>query len=237
MRPTDDAGPARGRRPGKHTPALSAQDWDRVRRLLADLRREGRAYRYPWNSLEDDLAGAEGPLTLFGYGSLMNAASAAETVVATTGRAGPALAFGVVRVFNYVIPEGAARKYGPIDDPAARAALNVYPTDEADDVVNGVLIRVPAADLPALREREGGYDLVPVPCLDWFHPSSAPITAFALSCPDGPVGGAGRIDDSLKPHVGYLEKCLQGAASVSDEFRAMFLESTYLGGLRKRLNE
>ncbi|HEX4613198.1 MAG TPA: hypothetical protein VH092_33740 [Urbifossiella sp.] len=161
----------------------------------------------------------------------MNAASAARTVRPGTPRR-PVVAVGALRVFNYVMPAPALDRLGVPADPAARAALNAYPSSSPADVLNGVCIAVPAEDIPALRGREQGYDLRPVACLDWSSPLSPPFVGFVLSAPDAPASGHRHTDDTLTPHPEYARLCRAGATAFGPTFEAFYLTTTWLADRR-----
>jgi len=199
---------------------------DSLRRALGELAGHPR-HAYPW-------AGLEGGVRLVGYGSLLNAASAARTL--TTARRGlPIVAFGARRLFDYVMTPGAEGRYGTPPDPRARAALNVRLTGALGDAVNGLLFDVPAGDVEALRLREIDYDLEPVVCLPWQRFDESPFVAHILTCParslrqrgQAPADGSPQ-PSPLLPHPHYYQVCREGAASVSEEFLRFFLASTFL---------
>ncbi len=170
---------------------------------------------YPWTDVADGIP-------LLGYGSLMNAASAAQTLAPSRTR--PVITFGVRRVFEYDMGDMAQSRYGEAPGALTRAALNVRFTGVAADAVNGVLFDVPAADVPALRLREIDYDLQPVVCLPWEEWAAPPFVAYVLSCPPT----SSRVNARLLPQSRYAQTCRDGAASVSPTFLAAYLASTYL---------
>jgi hypothetical protein len=96
-------------------------------------------------------------------------------------------------------------------------------------ILNGRLISIDIADLPALREREKAYDLRPVACALWTaEGAQPPFTAFVLCCPPGAAVGEARVDESLMPYPPYYELCRDGAAMVSEEFLETFKRTTFL---------
>lgn len=203
---------------------LARVPWDRVRGAVGGRPR----HPYPWAGLEREAAGrGDDGILVVGYGSLMNRDSALRTLADPGSLLGPVVAFRVRRVFDYRMPEATRARYP--GGPAAAAALNVYPSDADADVVNGVLCRVPAAALPAFREREAGYDLVPVAVLPYPDLGGPPRVAHVLSCPAVSTDGLRRTAPDLTPHPDYAALCLAGARAVSDEFAALFLATTYLG--------
>ena len=124
------------------------------------------------------------------------------------------IAFGVTRVFEYEMPDHVVRKHGHLDDPNAKAALNVRPSESVDSFANGVVIKVGAKDLPALRVREAGYDLIPVPCVPWSDRDAEPVIALTLSCPVESADGIPHVRDDLNPNGPYLKNCLLAAARL-----------------------
>ena len=188
------------------------------------------AFVHPWNGLEACLReSGEGALRLVGYGSLVNAASAAMTV-SGSGLRGPTpvVAFGVRRVFNYVM-DPANSNYSRSVRPNARALLNVRKSGKMDHALNGTLLEVGLEDLPALRERESDYDLAPVACLNWGGEDRSSFIAWILVCGEGGERGKRRVDNQLLPHREYYSICREGAKSYGSEFLSAWLESTFLG--------
>lgn len=194
---------------------------ERVAAVDAAMRQAAaqRSHVYPWSTLETST------ISCIGYGSLVNSASAARTL--GPGIHPPVIAFGVRRLFNYEIDERASR-YGPPSEPAARAALNVVVTGRSTDMVNGVQFDVTPDGVPALRERERGYDLVPVACLPWDRRDAAAFVAYVLRCPEEARAGKVRVNPNIEPHYAYYRLCREGAASHGDDFLRFWLATTYL---------
>lgn len=183
-----------------------------------------RVYAYPWTDLEGEMRRDSSRILLVGYGSLLHADSARRNLDAESVRHScPVIVMGVRRVFEYVIPAGRMGQ-GP---PAV--ALNVRYTGNATDTLNGRLFRISADELAGLREREFGYDLVQVQCLEWFGSEARPFNAWLLACPGGMRDGKELLNPSLQPHRTYLQLCRDGAASISSDFAEMFEQTTFLG--------
>lgn len=208
---------------------LSTDREKKVRELMREAAGVS-AFSYPWDGLEDSLREAgDATLRLVGYGSLVNAASAAMTVSNPGVRAmRPVVAFGVRRVFNYVM-NPANSSYSPSTLPQARALLNVRVSGKIEHALNGTLLEVGLEDLPALRERESDYDLAPVVCLNWGAEHRDPFVAWILVCHEGSERGRRRVDNGLLPNRDYYEICRAGAASFGAEFLCAWLDSTFLG--------
>jgi len=181
------------------------------------------SYPYPWGSLEANLARqGRDSLALVAYGSLVNPDSAAVTLGPRSGHVRqPVVAHGVRRVFDVPIPADHPR-YGPPINPRATGVLNVRLTAAEHDAINGVLLHVAIEDLPALREREEGYDLHPVACTDWEQTGADGRVAYVLVCP------APLTDPQVEPHRRYYEVCREGAAGFGPAFLATWLDNTYL---------
>ena len=77
---------------------------DKVSKVKTLLEKNTRySTKYPWTGLEDFLEEQKKTtLKIVGYGSLINDQSAAVTV--TVRSRIPVIAFGVYRIFNYLIP-------------------------------------------------------------------------------------------------------------------------------------
>lgn len=185
---------------------------------------------HPWDGLESCLreTGAD-CLSLVGYGSLVNAASAAMTV-SSSGVRGPrpVVAFGVRRVFNYAM-DAARSRYVSSALPEARALLNVRLSGKIEHALNGALLEIGFSDLPALRERESDYDLAPVACLNWGGENRDPFVAWILVCSEHGERGKRRVDNELLPNNDYYSVCREGAESYGPEFLSAWLDSTFLG--------
>jgi hypothetical protein len=187
-------------------------------------------YIYPWDGLEDDLVRYESTgISLVGYGSLINAASAAKTLTHTWSEGQqPAIAFGVRRLFHYEMPPAVQSRYDAPVNPLERGLLNAQQTGEIGDAINGIRFEVPIADIPALRAREVGYDLRPVISIPWERPYDEAIISYVLCCPDRSVDGLLLVNPDLKPHHSYYLLCRVGAARVSEEFLRFWLTTSYL---------
>lgn len=210
--------------------------WRRVRPAISAAA-ASPPHRFPWCDLEREVvARGEPGLTVVGYGSLMNRASAHRTLAAADAEYMPVIAFRVRRVFDYLMPPSVLARYPTPANPTALAALNAYSDADDASVITGVTCRVPLAALPAFREREVGYDLVPVAVIPYLDLEGEPRPAYFLSCPPEPFDGTRRTDPSLAPHPGYAELCWEGARGVSDEFAALFLATCYLGDRTTRFD-
>ncbi len=204
---------------------LSPKQEEALRRAMQTAQ-EAKKYIFPWPGLEAHLeADMSGVLPLVGYGSLLNKGSAAMTI--SKGARVPVIAFGVRRIFNYEMSLPNPR-YGAPADPLARAALNVKETGRRRDMTNAIMVEVPTADIPALRKREVGYDLLPVACIHWNQREHPPFIGYVLLAPDEPREGSVHTSSEIEPHRQYYGLCREGAAKISDDFLQFWLDSTYL---------
>lgn len=186
-------------------------------------------FKYPWLGLEKYIVKeSDGLLRLFAYGSLMNAHSSAITLKNTTETI-PAIGYGFRRVFNYPMNDEAFIRYGRPDSPEKIAALNVIPTSDNNSFLNGIVIQVHVNDIENLRKRELDYTLHELDCMEWETNSPVEKPVFILSYPF--------VKSLIDPHPEYLKVCIQGAESVSEQFKRMFLQTTYMFDNETCLNE
>ena len=189
------------------------------------------SFRFPWEGLVGHLtAQPEAHLPLVGYGSLLSLASAQRTIRQADTVRTPCIEIGCRRVFNYRMPDRVLKRYAVPPGSRERAALNVVVTQDPQDVINGVLITVKPADIPALREREFGYDLIPVSYLPWNPVAGEALnSAYVLSAPDAAWCPAYQVTDpTILPQPDYAQLCEDAAGGHSPEFHQMYLETTYL---------
>jgi len=198
--------------------------------------RYAHRYSYEWKgedsnevALEKDLKQMPRSILPFvGYGSLLNSASASDTFKDEILRSRrPIIVFGARRVFNYSMGLEVGR-YGKPERDIDTAALNIRLTGSVEDTLNAVLLELPLSEIQALREREIGYDLEPVVCIDWNRLEKRFFIAYSLLCPDEPRLGKKRTDDSLMPHRNYYQVCKKGAKEFGESFLQYWLSTTYL---------
>lgn len=182
--------------------------------------------KYPWDKLESLCEEKnEKTLKIVGYGSLVNKQSAALTV--TVQKRKLVVAFGVYRIFNYVIPKGHLR-YGLPDQPKRISALNIGVTNKVSDYINALLIEIPISDIKALREREIAYDVIQVPCVPWDDREKEPFYSNILFCPYSDFNGLEKTKDNLEPHTEYYKVCRSGAYSFGEDFLNCWKSTTFL---------
>lgn len=187
-------------------------------------------HAFPWNSLVEELLtqGIE-KIRILGYGSFLCPTSTRRTVPSAPEEGfPPVLGLGAKRVFNYTMPDGLLARYNSQEGPREKAALNVVTEGQAGHFITGRLMEVPFQDLPAMRVREKGYHLDPVPFLPWGNSGATIEYAFLFRADETPVDGVCHVDNSLLPHPGYTDLCINGAGTVDDAFKRLFLETSYL---------
>jgi len=126
---------------------------------------------------------------------------------------------------------------GPCNKEPQTATVNLFKTRSASYALNGRLFAVKASDLAALREREFGYDLRPVPCVRWGKWDAAPFVAYVLVAPAAARAGKKVIDNNALPNPAYARFCRAGARAVSENFLRLYLHTTYLADRKTTLAE
>jgi len=201
--------------------------------LLAHYRCSSRwideKYVYPWKDLEVKLRsnGCE-TLKLFGFGSLINAQSASTNI---TSARGPAIAFGLKRIFNYRDHSLCTCNIGcPAKGyDCEQAKLNAALTKDPCHMINGVLYDISADDLVNLRLREQGYDLEKLAVVDFKDALDEKICqpqiieAYYLRATN-----PSQISNDYEPDINYVNVCTEGARFYGPAFTKLFFDTTYL---------
>ena len=200
-------------------------------------------YEYPWYDLEEDFQKRnEQKLKLFGYGSLMNKVSANQTISdETSSKFTKALAFGIIRLLDYEMPDEVRKRplYAGAENSINRALFNARYTGSITDYTNGLIYEVDISEVQSLRDREIGYDLIPIFCISLNSDPNNPeiIHAYALGCSDRAWEGRKLTNSKLLPHVNYYKLCREGAEAISDEFLSYFLDTSYLADRKTTARE
>ena len=209
-----------------------------VERLQAEFAKlvnlQSPEFQYPWTNPPLDQVIVKLPnqvLPLIGYGSLLNVKYVTNTVKYVLDQGyQPVICVGAKRVFNYKVDQKRLNaKYPGPRLSNEIAALNLIYTKDASNLFNGRKVLVTTNDVQALREREVGYDLRPVACLDWLNWDAPIFLGYAL------VAKADRTDDGTLPNPWYTQVCEDGAQSVSHDFLELFLDTTYLANQKTTL--
>ncbi len=189
-----------------------------------------QVYRYPYSDLPLQLKkqGQESIL-IFTFGSLLDNNSAAKTFSKEAiDTRYLAVAVGTRRSFNRDIPLLPHYKWGMPRCPEARGMLNLITTGSDHDVTNGILMEVPIKDIPAMRKRECGYDLVPIIVAQWhdYLVSESPdfTIAYTFHAPDN----TSYTSDDIYPRPGYYEFARDAAKRQGPLFYEMWITSTFL---------
>lgn len=165
-------------------------------------------YSYPWFDLEKECAerGIK-TLPLLQYGSLMYPSEKQCGMESER-----AFGFCVKRIFNYVMMHPERSSLGLPNERYLRemAQLNVEYTGRVGDVIEGIVRATPIEDLPYLRYREKGYDLIKIPVLyhaDLDNPEIHIKYVYVLSAPSD--SAYVRCAHCLKPNINYLNLCVE----------------------------
>lgn len=175
---------------------------------------------------------ADDKVLLFGYGSLMNKASASKSLKPEAVESMvPVVAFGVKRIFNYKASK--VDQWGRNLDPLERAMLNLIPTTTYNSIVNGVVMKVDQEDFRRLVQREVGYDLMPILIADWdsviAESSSVEIkVAYTFIVPDETRNGIDYTQTKYYPVRGYLHASEDGASAFGKTFLKLFDYTSFL---------
>lgn len=174
----------------------------------------------------------QGKVRIFGYGSLINKASAGRSVKPeAVSSMRPVVAFGVKRVFNYKASK--TDHWGSDQHPKEKAMLNLIPSLNYASIVNGVVMDVDEEDLARLVQRETGYDLVPVLIASWtdvMNQNASLEVQVAYTFVSAAELRDHRIYTSTQfyPVRGYLNAIQEGNLEYGKEFSSLWDRSTYL---------
>ncbi len=169
---------------------------------------------------------------IFGYGSLINRASASRNVkpeVIDTMQ--PAVTFGVKRIFNYQAQK--TSHWGENQDKKEKAMLNLVPSMDVTSMINGITMEVDADDLADLITREKGYDLVPLLVASWENvmredPNPEIKVAYTFISPNEPREHVIYTSSQYYPVRGYLHAIQEGSLDYGQTFADFWDETTYL---------
>lgn len=190
-------------------------------------------YQYP-NTGHEHVAKhfPEGKILVFGYGSLMNKASASRSMKAEAVESmKTAIAFGVKKIFNYKAAK--TIHWGENQHPKEKAMLNLIQTVDISSIANGVTIEVDSEDFSRLVQRETGYDLVPILVMhekDMKEKNADPEirVAYTFVAVNELRNHINYTNTKYYPVRGYLHAVQAAAAQHGEEFALMWDETTYL---------
>lgn len=178
---------------------------------------------------------------LFGYGSLINAESAARTLSPeAVASMKPVAAFGFKRIFNYKASN--VSRWGTKLPENERAMLNIEATTKYNNIINGVVMEITPEDLAQLIQREVGYDLVPMLVVDWNemlaeNPDAKVQIAYTFLAPDELRNGIDYTQTKYYPVRGYLHAAREGSIVYGPEFLNYWNATTYLGDGTTTVNQ
>lgn len=177
-------------------------------------------FTYPANVDEVMQTTTDDKILIFAYGSLINPESAKRSLSnESISTAKTVVAYHLIRVFDY---SGSPNSQD-------LAMLNVHPTENPHDIVNGVLYSLDKKDLANLIYRENGYDLIPVIVEPWpKNPDGQFAIAYTFSAPKEPRGGKIYTNDRIAPYPRYYYTVENGVKKYGQEFLTLWLETTYL---------
>lgn len=197
-----------------------------------------KEYPYPYENLEKDLKSQnKKTILIFNYGSLLDLCSASKTFskksLATRRLA---VAFGTKRVFDRDVPINPRSKWGVPISPESRAMLNLVRTGDLKDVTNGILMNVDIDDIPFMRKREEGYELVPIIVSGWqdYLTNKNPRTFIAYTF--HAKEGTRFTSSHIYPRPGYYELARDAAKIQGPIFYQMWLNSTFLADKKQPIS-
>jgi cation transport regulator ChaC len=171
-------------------------------------------------------------ILVFGYGSLMNKASASRSMKAEAVESmETAIAFGVKRIFNYKAAK--TIHWGENQHQKEKAMLNLIQTVDITSMANGVTIEVDLEDFSRLVQRETGYDLVPILVVREKDVKENNIdpevrVAYTFIAVNELRNHINYTSTKYYPVRGYLHAIQEAAALHGEEFARMWNETTYL---------
>tara|TARA_R110000744_G_scaffold46319_3_gene102495 strand:- start:388 stop:1074 length:687 start_codon:yes stop_codon:yes gene_type:complete len=187
------------------------------------------SFKYPWIGLEDQIMRQKNNnFTLVGYGSLLNKFSSIKTLSNDFSTLKPVISFGLKRIYNYKAPIEIVKKYNSMYNPLYIGCLNTIFTNNINDAINGLTFELKAKEVDLLRDREKGYDLIPVVSINWNQPDNLSHIFYVLSAPKEPRLNKIWVDSNILPIKQYEDICIEGAKCISTEFLNFFHKTTYL---------
>lgn len=192
-------------------------------------------HHYPWN-LNKLFPQRYAKVSLVGYGSLLNLASARRSFSdETIALSRPVIVLGAKRIYEYIMSPNGRRVYGEDTGSGGFGVLNARLSDDPVDWFNGREFLLGVDEFEALLPRESAYDLVPAWTMSWNPNHAEPHMSYFLSCRRGWFGGRRIIQGNLLPHPRYHAVCEDGCRAVSEEFLDAFRASTWVRN--QRMNE
>lgn len=192
-----------------------------------------KPFEYPIQDVSEVLSQfPDGKVPIFSYGSLLNELSAKKTISHKTYQTyRPAIAFGVIKVFDRNVP--ATKHWGRSRRATDTAMLNLFYTDDYQDITNGVLLYADQKNFERLLKREHGYDLKPVSVVLWedaveLEKKPKVISAYAFIAAEEMREGKVYISRSINPVPGYFKATKKGVKRYGDDFLMVWMMTTLL---------
>ena len=161
-------------------------------------------------------------MNIIGYGSLMHAGSLSKTIPLRTGI--PVIVQGYQRIFN-IKPHSLSR-YKLRSHPQELAILNVESAQNKR--FNALMYEITEEDLEKLKIRERSFYTKEVQVYS-YPDGTKVLTSALLFIGKKLVHGERVVENTYLPIIEYLNLSRDGAREVSEEFLALFDETTYLG--------
>lgn len=156
-------------------------------------------------------------IPFFDYSNLMDPESSTHT---------PAIAFGILRTFNYVMA------------PNDMAILNVF--EKEDAITNGVLLDLTYADLLTLSAKEVGCDLMPMLVTYWDQATNQDpqiFVAYTFIAYDNLNKCLRYTSPFANPNPDYVTHLQKWVTQFGKDFEMMWWATTYLADKQTSLGE
>lgn len=212
-----------------HLTASNAEELNPKLLESFELAKKMPVWKYPYESLIKQLKeDHKKTLLIFTYGSLMNIDSARQTLsIQSVDSHRPAIAYGIIRLFDRDVPIKEGSKWPTPENPLARGMLNVFRTGSLLDFVNGVLLEVTIDDLEPMMEREVGYDLIPVVVEDWDKAFKADDSSFQIAYTFCAPQNSEYTSPHILPRPGYYELTRDAAKQYGTLFYLLWFKTTF----------
>jgi hypothetical protein len=169
-------------------------------------------------------------------GTLINKQSI-ERTISRANLHGPVIAEGVRRIFNFALIDenyiDHGGRYERSSVESHRATLNIVPTGNRRDTVNGILFSTSPDDIDALAKREFGYDVLPTE----YRQGDERATAYMFIARRSSAVIGHRVVDDILPNESAVSICLSGAATYGEGFLQDWIDSCYLADGRPLMDD
>ncbi len=159
---------------------------------------------------------------IFGYGSLIGLSSTQATAPEVK-KLRAAYIRNYTRSFSLHDPVGYTDENLDVAN-IPFCGLDVQPSSNPEDRVNGVVFAVNDVDLQAMLIREQEYETPMVAVFDFATNEQIGKAMVFSACKNN-----GSYDQTNPAQVRYLEDMLAGAKSFGEEFYQEFIQTTYIG--------